>query len=523
MTSSQTTLNSVLMLASENGSLKNGKVGGVGDVIRDLPRALAKAGWGTTVITPSYGFLHLDNPSKKIGIVRFPFGGVVEEATIYEVTPKVPHAGVENLVVEHPRLRGTPIYSNDLPDQAFAKDATNFAMFCSAVGQYLKSARQPSVLHLHDWHTPFLFLLRELHPGFSHLKNLKTVFTIHNLAIQGNRPLRGAGATVEQWFPEIFSDTSWIDSWKDPRYTVPNFTPMAAGIKLADRVNTVSPTYAEEIVHASDPAIGSVRGEGLEILLQQAKAGGRLFGILNGCDYSSERQSRRMPFSEVCDIFISEIGLWKKKHPDPLHDLSLERITQFRSRNPVVILTSVTRVVEQKIKILHQVTSGGKPVMSEICSFLSSANGIYIVLGTGTPDYEDRMAEIMRRCPNCLYLKGFSEAIGEVLYANGTLFMMPSSFEPCGIGQMLAMRDGQPCLVHAVGGLKDTVIDGVNGFSFSGATLREQADHCVEGVRRAIEMKLKHPDLWGRIALEASRARFTWEKSAKEYGDLMYR
>jgi len=522
MAAERISMKTVLMLASENASLKNGKVGGVGDVIRDLPRALADLGWNTTIITPSYGFLHLDNPSREIGSVRFPFSGKIEEAIVFEVTPRIAHAGVRNLVVEHPRIRGTPIYSNDPPGQAFASDATKYALFCSAIGQYLKTTEMPAVLHLHDWHTPFLLLLRELHPQFSHLKDVKTVFTIHNLAIQGNRPLRGSAATVEQWFPEIFSDSSWMNSWKDPRYTEPNFTPMAAGIRLADRVNTVSPTYAEEIVHPSNPSIGSIRGEGLEGILQTAKAEGRLFGILNGCEYPANRIPRRLPFPELCDVFTSEVGSWKKKLPDPVHDQSLERITELKKRRPSVILTSVTRVVEQKIKILHQPTSRRKPVMAEICSLLSTVNGIYIVLGTGTPDYEDRMAEMMRRCPNCLYLKGFSEPIGEVLYANGMLFMMPSSFEPCGIGQMLAMRDGQPCLVHAVGGLKDTVTEGKNGFTFLGATLLEQADLCVEGTHRAIKTKLEQPDLWNRIVQEALESRFTWEKSAREYIDRMY-
>src|SRR5208283_2976797 len=147
----------IVMLASENDALNNGKVGGVGDVIRNLPRALADLGWAVTVITPSYGFLHVDNPSAQIGTVRFPFGGKTLEGPMYEVTAKLPHALVRHCVFEHPAIRGTPIYFNDASDQPFAQDATKYALFCSAVGQYLKTIRSEFILHLHDWHVGLLF------------------------------------------------------------------------------------------------------------------------------------------------------------------------------------------------------------------------------------------------------------------------------------------------------------------------------------------------------------------------------
>jgi len=513
----------VIMVAGENDALKNGKVGGVGDVIRDLPRALADIGWTVTVITPSYGFLHIDNPSTQIDTVRFPFGGKTLEGSMYEVTARFPYSGVRNYVFEHSAIRGTPIYFNDPPGEPFAQDGTKYALFCSAVGEYLKKIPSQFILHLHDWHAGMLFFLREMHPNFSHLKKNKTVFTIHNLAIQGNRPLLGKYATTEQWFPELFHDVHWIEQWKDHRFSIPNLTPMAIGIGHADAVNTVSPTYAEEILLPSDPKNGKFRGEGLEKILQQAKQGNRLFGILNGCDYPESRIPPRMSFPALCDLIIAEVTKWNSKNPDPVNVEIIGRVQTIRNLKLPILLTSVTRVVEQKIKLLFEETSAQTVVIDDLCEMLSARNGVYMILGTGTKDYEDRLMERFRTHERCIYLKGFSETIGNALYANGTIFMMPSSFEPCGIGQMIAMRDGQPCIVHAVGGLKDTVIDGVNGFQFFGNSLREQADQCLAVTKKAIDIKLNNDNKWQNVVAEAFRARFTWEKSAKEYVDLLYR
>jgi starch synthase len=508
------TLREVVMVASENDALKGGKVGGVGDVVRDLPRALARVGWRVTVIIPSYGFLHKKNPARLLSQVRFPFAGAAAEGEMWEVTPKERVEGVTYMVFEHPEIRGNPIYCHDPPGEAFAQDAAKYALFCSAVGRYLLEQKTRAVLHLHDWHTGPLLLLRELHPDFAALKGLKTVFTIHNVAIQGTRPIRGKQSSVEQWFPELFRNTDWVSRWKDPRYPDPAFTPMAAGIGKADRVNTVSPTYAKEILTPSDPAVGFIGGEGLESLLAKARDEGRLFGILNGCEYPEGRKNFKMTFGELCALLDSETAAWKERQGD--------RLSSIRNRTPAAILTSVTRVVDQKVRLLFEKGSGGIKAIDSLLPLLSKYNGIYLLLGTGTPEYEEELMAVQRKHENFLYLRGYSEAIGDVFYANGSLFIMPSLFEPCGISQMLAMREGQPCVVHAVGGLKDTVIDGVNGFQFSGANLSGMADAFVNATEKALRQRSTAPESWKKIASEAARARFTWQESARKYVDLLY-
>jgi starch synthase len=179
------------MVAAENDALIRGKVGGLADVVRDLPRAFADLGLRVEVITPAYGYLQNENPSELHVTVDFPFRGKKQTASLFRVKGKTQHERVSCYVLEHPDLRGNPIYYNDPPSTPFLRDAEKYALFSSAVGQFLAGQNEQYVLHLHDWHTGFLFLLQQRHPAFGHLKNIRTLYTIHNLGVQGTRQKNG--------------------------------------------------------------------------------------------------------------------------------------------------------------------------------------------------------------------------------------------------------------------------------------------------------------------------------------------
>jgi starch synthase len=516
-------MNHVIMLAAENDALKGGKVGGVGDVVRDLPAELSRLGWKVTTVIPSYGFLHVTNPARLIGTIEFPFGGKTTTGELYEAVDASGDPNVRHLLFEHSQLRGEPIYFNDPPDMAYAQDATKFALFCSAMGRWFSGLNEPFIVHLHDWHMGFYLLLRGMHPDFRELKSHRTVFTVHNLAYQGNRPFLGKKATVESWFPELFNTTGWISEWKDPRYQDPNFTPIAAGIRYSDMVNTVSPTYAEEILRPSDHPNGFYGGEGLEQYLRDATSENRLIGILNGMKYAPRPDSPSLPFTEFIAALSAEVKRWNSAKPDPLHEHVLAGLERMTPSDAEMILTSVTRVTEQKVRLFYEKGSKGRTAMDDILTNLDDASGVYFFIGSGTADYEALLTQTCLRHPNFIYFKGYSDIIARALYRHGTLFMMPSSFEPCGIGQMIAMRDSQPCLVHATGGLRDTVTDGVNGFTFDGRTIREQVDGLVAAAAKAAGMFRNDPSSWNTLRAEAGRSRFTWGDSARKYIDLMYR
>ena len=148
--------------------------------------------------------------------------------------------------------------------------------------------------------------------------------------------------------------------------------------------------------------------------------------------------------------------------------------------------------------------------------------GVLILLGSGEPEYEHRMAELAERRTNLLFLCGYSATLAEPLYRSGDLFLMPSSFEPCGISQMLAMRAAQPCVVHGVGGLRDTVEDERSGFVFGGATTLEQAENFIATVRRALAVKENDNDRWQSICIRAASKRYTWAESARQTIEDLY-
>ena len=232
--------------------------------------------------------------------------------------------------------------------------------------------------------------------------------------------------------------------------------PMAFAIRRADRINTVSPTYAKEIQCPSDPAMGFFGGEGLEQDLVAAADDGRLFGILNGCDYSTSL-GRRPGWQRLIIAARDVATTWLRDDPDAaVHQLAIERLAALPKRRPLHVLTSIGRIVSQKMQLFLQPLADGRSALEHMLERLEH-RGILLLLGSGEAVYEEQLAQIAAKHANFIFLRGYSEELGDLMYHGGDVFLMPSSFEPCGISQMLAMRAGQPCVVHAVGGLRDTV------------------------------------------------------------------
>ena len=377
---------------------------------------------------------------------------------------------------------------------------------------------KPDVVHLHDWHTGLYCALRAFDPRYAELQAIRTVFTIHNLAMQGIRPLDGDESSLHAWFPGLDYDPATM---VDPRFA-DCVNPMRAAILLADKVNTVSATYAQEILRPNDPVHGFEGGEGLENDLQGVANDGRLAGILNGCNY--EKRDRRRPgWRRLLNTIESELQTWRDKGDSNgwIHELALERLSALSKRRPTNVLTSIGRLTPQKMGLFLTGDKAGQTSLENILDDFGN-NGCLILLGSGDAMLEQQVAELAGKTKKLIFLCGYSETFAEMLYKAGDLFLMPSTFEPCGISQMLAMRAGQPCVVHAVGGLKDTVKDNVDGFTFDGDSAAIQAQNFAAVVRQALAMKADAPDRWLRIRDRASTARFTWESSARQYVKNIY-
>ena len=409
------------------------------------------------------------------------------------------------------------IYHNDPDSGPYAVDADKFALFSAAAAEFVQRRKPlPAAIHLHDWHTGMLAVLRHFDPTLTQLRSVRQVFTIHNLSYQGQRPMSGDSSSLAAWYPWLGIDDDLVTQPGDAAV----FNPMATAIRLADRVNTVSPSYAREICRPSMPECGFIGGEGLESVLVEADDAGKLMGILNGCDYLKTSPARP-GWQALVTVARKAIETWQQTSTHPAHDVALNNLSGLPKRRPLHVLSSVGRVVDQKMRLFFEATPGGPRALESILATLGK-NGTVFVLGDGEARYEQALVELARVHDNLVFLCGYSGTVSDALFAAGDLFLMPSSFEPCGISQMLAMRAGQPCVVHGVGGLNDTVDDEVNGFVFGGDTPAEQAGHFVLRVEEALARRHNDPLYWHKLRDAARDARYDWAKAAQRYARELY-
>lgn len=506
----------IMMLAAENGALPGGKVGGIGDVLRDIPGALQAAGHRVSVVMPAYGRFAASTGARRAASIRVAFAGAQEEVQLFRLART---GEPELLLLDHPLFAACgagKIYCDDPPDRPFATDAGKFALFCRAVAEGLASVALPvpDVLHLHDWHAATTAVLLRRLPRYRKLKALPLVFTIHNLALQGIRPLAGDDSSLCSWFPELAVDSDLMD----PRYAG-CYNPVRAAIRLCDRVHAVSPTYAREIC---DPD-GSF-GEGLAPDLAEARDAGRLHGILNGCDYDGVRPPV-LSFAELLVLARDELKKWTAGEPlvRSAYLLALRRVDEWLDSDytPARQLTLVGRFTEQKIGLLTQPQADGRSTLSHALDLLQE-DEVLLALGNGQREMEALFTQAQAECERLLFLCGYSERLSEQFYGGGDLFLMPSRFEPCGIAQMLAMRSGQPCLVNRTGGLADTVEDGVTGFVFDANSDAERAGALLKRLRQALTQLRRHGRKRGAMREAAAAARFPWDVIAQRYTEQLY-
>lgn len=513
----------ILMLASENGALPGGKVGGIGDVIRDAPRALATLGHTVSIITPGYGRFSALPGATQVGTLRTQFRGNRETVTLHRVPSHSDIAGVSCLALEHPLFSSNGagrIYVDDGPDRPFATDASRFALFCAAAASAIRDRAipRPDVVHLHDWHSALFALLLSVEPDYAAIRDIPLVYTIHNLALQGIRPLRDDNSALLSWFPGLGRIPP---AAIDPRYS-DCFNPVRAAINLSGRVHAVSPRYADEI--CSDD---SNFGCGLQPDLGMARDEGRLKGILNGCDYAS-LPTTVPAYGEILEQARHDVLRWmtRDRHVQSAHLLALHRLEHLLEHggdapHPHVLLTSVGRLTDQKLGLLCAAMPDGRLCLEHLLDDLGD-HGLCMMLGNGDPDLEMTLTRLAGERSNLLFFCGYSDVLSDALYAAGDLFLMPSTFEPCGISQMLAMRSGQPCLVNAVGGLVDTVSDGVTGFVFAGDEETPAAHALLERFRGAFSCLSSQPDAYRRIRKAAAAERFEWSRAATLYTKALY-
>jgi starch synthase len=244
-----------------------------------------------------------------------------------------------------------------------------------------------------------------------------------------------------------------------------------------------------------------------------------LFGILNGCNYKNIRAATR---KHIFKNIVKAIFIWlqqeSKKYKADFLAHTGEKVVAYLEAPPDFICSSVARLTEQKFYFIKR----SPEAFVQILQKLEEVNGAFLLLGTGAPEYEELFRDLSHKHHNFIFINGQSEDVIDSIYLESHLYFMPSLFEPCGISQMLAMRNGNPCLVHHTGGLKDTVKDGITGFSFDGVSYDDKIQDMVRAFGEALSVYTQDKARWKKIRANAKRQRFTWEKSVNAYYKDLY-
>lgn len=524
-------MKSLLVVAAENGSLSHmrlgdreisGSVSAIGDIVCESAHAVAQQDCEVTIITPSYGAFNRMPGARQVARLKVGFADKMETLFVYEVLGRPDRDLVRNLVLDHPAFSAGGagrIYCSDTPHSDNGLDARRFALFCTAVAEGLlqKTFGVFDTVHLHDWPAAFLLMLRQCHRSYRTLRSQRCVFTLHDLNSQGVFPFTQDESSFVSWYPDLGYNQNQLADPARPDH----FNATACAIRLADGVHVLSSSYAEEIVQAPTPAHPG--GNGLHEDLAAIGDEGRLFGILGGCEYHSAPLTVVETWEELRAVARARVLRWSAAHAQlaSSHFMAHHRLAKLTNERPRILLTSTGPIDDRSMALLRQRCSDGKPALYNLLDKLG-AFGVLFIMGTGLPRHEQFLTEASARYDNLVFLNGVSDALEQAMYALGDLFVKASAIEP-GVGTHLyAQRAGQPCLVHLVGGLKDTIEHEKNGFGFNGYTPVEQADSLVEAVDQALTLFDEHQVEWLKLRRASSARKFEWSHTAERLVKELY-
>ncbi|MEH7096515.1 glycogen synthase GlgA [Neobacillus vireti] len=456
------------------------KTGGLADIAGALPKALKDLGTEVRVILPNYSLI----PEKLKKSFQF------HKEIRVQVGWRNQHCGIFTLEQD-----GITYYFIDnqyyfYRDSLYGHfdDGERFAFFCKAVLEsipYLDFV--PDVIHSHDWHTGMVNFLLDAHYRLNPLYwDMKTVFTIHNLQFQGIFPY-SVMSDLLGLSPQYFNN--------DQLEFYGNINFMKGAIVASDMVTTVSPTYKDEIQFP-------YYGEGLDGLLRKHK--NKLIGIVNGIDDTV--YNPRIDRDIAASYYIDSLEGKAKNKQELQHYFGLPE----KYNTPIIAM--VTRLTSQK----------GLDLVLHVFREMMKEDLQFIVLGSGETDYENFFNQMKQEYPDKVgvYL-GFNEALAHQIYAGADLFLMPSQFEPCGLGQLIALQYGTIPIVRETGGLNDTVLSyheftgNGNGFTFKNFNAHDM----LHTVRRAI-FYYQENEIWSRLVKAAMSQDYNWLQSAKKYNDI---
>ncbi|WP_425059567.1 Glycogen synthase [Sporomusa carbonis] len=468
----------VLFVASEAAPFA--KTGGLGEVIGSLPKELKKQGVDVRVILPKYSSITAEFTAQmtKKAALTVPVGWRRQYCGLYELE----YQGITWYFIDN------EYYFKRENLYGYYDEAERFAYFCRAV---LKALPQldftPDIIHCHDWQTgPLAAMLKAQYRIRDEYSNIKTVFTIHNLMYQGIFPGDILGDLLG--LPSSMFTADGLEF-----YGQVNF--LKGGLAFCDSITTVSKSYAQEI---QQPYFG----EKLEGMLRKRHTD--ICGIINGIDYDV--------YNPTTDPDIYTNYTWRGTVKRLDNKLKLQAELRLPVGKHIPLIAIVSRLVSSK----------GLDLIAHVMEELLALDVQLVVLGTGEGQFESLFANAARRHPDKVSANiTFSESLAHKIYAGSDLFLMPSRFEPCGIGQLIALRYGSIPVVREVGGLRDTIrpfnpeTGEGTGFTF----INYNAHDMLYAIEQAVSL-YRSRGVWAKLVKNAMRADNSWRRSAAEYRDL---
>jgi len=470
----------ILFAASECAPLA--KVGGLADVVGALPKALQNWGADARIILPRYQTVKIPEGSEQVTSFACIYNGKSLEVKIF--LTKLPASTVPLYLVDQPELFGSSgVYGSPTSAPKGTTDVEKFIFFSHCVIKFLETSPwRPDILHAHDWHVgliPLLIKVKKL--------PIKTLLTIHNMAMQGL-------AAQDLLDDDLINEPSIKQDWA--RYGKINLLRQA--IVHADGVNTVSPTYAQEI-------LSKEFGEGLE---EELNSRGDVAGILNGID--------DVIWNETNDPFITHHYSQFSAGLKADNKVTLQQKLGLEQNPETPLLAVVSRLTAQK----------GFDLLPPLMDELLAANFQMMVLGVGEPELEKFFETLSINNPTRFSLtKKFDEQLAHQMYAASDIFLMPSKFEPCGLGQMIAMHYGSIPIVRSTGGLKDSVenleddltnSDAATGFVFE----QYNSKTLLNILQKSLSLYTSNPEIWRQLQHSAMTHDFSWYASSRKYFEM---
>jgi len=466
------------------------KTGGLADVSGALPQAIKDLGHEVRVIMPKYRSVderkfHL-HEVLRLKEIDIPIGQEVERASVKSCILTNTSAKIQVYFLANESLYDrSGLYVNPENHKDYPDNDKRFIFFCRGVLETLKRLGwKPHIIHCNDWQSALIpAYLKTVYRGDSFFLKVKTIFTIHNMAYQGSFP---RSSFLKTHLPDELFAPEGVEFYG-------NFNFLKAGLVYADVITTVSEKYAQEIQSSDE------YGCGMSGILR--KRSSDVYGILNGIDYSV--------WNPETDTLIPQKYDARNLDGKVTNKIELLRKFKLEYREGTPVIGCISRLAEQK----------GFDLIGQIADDLLKLDIQFILLGTGEKKYHDLFEAIQKRYPQKtgVYL-GFSNELAHLIEAGSDMFLMPSRYEPCGLNQMYSLRYGTIPIVHATGGLDDTIEDfdpesgNGTGFKF----FRYDARELLKTIERAVALYANKP-AWRKLMKQGMQKDFSWESSAKKY------